>query len=211
MPIPLRMPAPIRRVLPLVLLLRVDTGLQAQTPTLGSQLGGGTTLLYHRDGTPQPLWTVDSIYTVATEFEGAQCIVAHIRRGPAPSREPDRLCLRADTLYRWSSPAGRWEVSRPVGADMTWRMRRANGDTVRYETGRVAQEAIGGVRVDVLPTVVTTVDSLGRPKARLRERYAVTLLTATGGTFDRPDSTDTSQWTPQSTFVLTALGDPRRQ
>jgi hypothetical protein len=91
---------------------------------------------------------------------------------------------------------------------MRWSTRRPNGDSVHYETGSRAEEMIGDLRVVVVPTVVTTVDSLGRPKARLRERFALALATATGGTFERPDPAASGQWKPQSTFVLKELRHP---
>jgi hypothetical protein len=79
---------------------------------------------------------------------------------------------------------------------------RPNGDTVRYVTGAVSEEAIGSRRLRVLTTTVTTIDSAGRPKRRLTERYAVTLTTATGGRFEVPDASSPTGWRTERAFEL---------
>jgi hypothetical protein len=49
---------------------------------------------------------------------------------------------------------------------------------------------------------VTTFDAAGRPKRRLRERYAPSLTTATGGRFELPDSSRAGEWRGQRSFEL---------
>jgi hypothetical protein len=168
---------------------------------LAGQLGQGMELVYTSDGVPQPPWTVDSVRLGVDGLPGAECVLVQIRRNPGGAA-PERFCLAHDTLYRRSKPEDRWEITRPVGPRMQWSTRRANGDSVHYETGATSVETIGGLEIGVVHTQITTVDSLGRAKARLRERYALGLLTATGGTFERPDSTAPGGWQPRSTFEL---------
>ena len=129
--------------------------------------------------------------------------MVHLRRRPDPSpSEESRLCLANDTLYRWDVKLGDWTIMRPVGPRMSWTTRQAGGDVVRYETGRTAEEKISGRAIPVVHATVTTLDSTGRPKRRLRERYALSLATATGGTFEIPDSSRAGEWRGQRTFAL---------
>jgi hypothetical protein len=86
---------------------------------------------------------------------------------------------------------------------------RPNGDVVRYVTGAEREEVIGAFRLRVIDTTVTTTDSTGRPLRRLRERYAVTLTTATGGRFEVPDPTNPTGWKAQQAFELTEIRLPR--
>jgi hypothetical protein len=90
---------------------------------------------------------------------------------------------------------------------MTLVLPRANGDTVRYTTEDNSYETISGMRLQVITTTVLTVDSLGQPKRRLRERYAVSLATATGGVFEVPDPN--AGWRAEQTFELTRMS-PRQ-
>jgi hypothetical protein len=85
---------------------------------------------------------------------------------------------------------------------MSWSSRQPSGDVVRYETGDAAEEKISGRAIPVVATTVTTFDSTGRPKRRLRERYALSLTTATGGTFEVPDSSRAGEWLSQRSFEL---------
>jgi hypothetical protein len=85
---------------------------------------------------------------------------------------------------------------------MSWTSRQTGGDAVRYETGETVEEKISGRSIPVVHTTVTTSDSAGRPKRRLRERYALSLATATGGTFETPDSNRAGTWRGQRSFEL---------
>ena len=182
---------------------------QAQPPRLGAALRAGMTLTYTSDGPAQPPWTIDSVTHGVSGPPGAECAAVSIRRDPAAAPTPaERYCLAQDTLYRWSDRTSRWEISRPVGPSMHWSTTRGNGDTVHYVTAAISREVIGSVSFDVVHTTVTTVDSLGRPKARLRERYAIALLTATGGAFESPDPTANDGWVRRRTFSLSAVAAP---
>ncbi|MGH7561503.1 MAG: hypothetical protein ACRENB_10830 [Gemmatimonadales bacterium] len=79
---------------------------------------------------------------------------------------------------------------------------QSSGDTVHFSTGAVSEETISGRRIVVVATTVLTVDSLGRPKRRLRERYSPGLLTATGGVFEVPDATAAGGWREERAFEL---------
>jgi hypothetical protein len=174
-----------------------------------AQLRTGMVLVYESEGAEQPPWTVDSLRLDAPLLPGARCAVVHLRRRPdAPAAEELRLCVTRDTLYRWEDAGSRWAISRPVGPGMVWTSISANGDTVRFETGAPAQETVSGLPLQVVPTTVTTTDSLGRPKRRLRERYALTLATATGGVFETPDSTAPGAWVARQAFELRRIQVP---
>ena len=172
------------------------------TPRLASGLQAGMHLLYESEGEQQPPWIIDSVGR-ATLREGSECVVVHLRRRPDQS-SPDehRLCLAHDTLYRWEDKRADWSVMRPVGPRMSWTTRQGDGDVVRYETGETAEERISGRAIPVVRTTVTTSDSTGRPRRRLRERYALSLTTATGGTFEIADSGAAGEWRAQRSFEL---------
>ena len=85
---------------------------------------------------------------------------------------------------------------------MVLTINRPNGDTVLYETGAASEETIGTLRIPVIATVVTTRGSDGRPKRRLRERYAISLATATGGVFEVPDPAAPTGWRTEQAFEL---------
>jgi hypothetical protein len=97
---------------------------------------------------------------------------------------------------------------RPVGPAMELTLTRANGDVVRYVTGTVTDEVMGGLRIPVVETTVTTADSTGRPLRRLRERYALTLATATGGRFEVPDPAAPAGWREEQVFELREVRMP---
>jgi len=172
-----------------------------ESPRLASGLEAGMQLRYESEGEQQPPWIIDSV-SRATLREGSECVVIHLRRRPDQS-SPDehRLCLAHDTLYRWEDKRADWSVMRPVGPRMSWTTRQGGGD-VRYETGETAEERISGRAIPVVHTTVTTSDSSGRPKRRLRERYALSLTTATGGTFEIADSGRAGEWRAQRSFEL---------
>lgn len=174
-----------------------------ESARLASGLEAGMQLLYESEGEQQPPWSIDSVSLSAALREGSECAVVHLRRRPDQSPpEESRLCLANDTLYRWDAKRADWAIMRPVGPGMSWTSRQTSGDVVRYETGEAAEEKISGRGVPVVHTTVTTFDSTGRPKRRLRERYALSLTTATGGTFEVPDSTRAGEWQGQRRFEL---------
>lgn len=176
---------------------------------LGAQLEAGAVLVYESEGAAQPPWTIDSLQLGAALRHGSECAIIHLRRRPdQPTPEESRLCLAHDTLYRWDARGERWTVSRPVGPDMVWATRQAGGDSVRYVTGKTREDTVSGQTIPVVLTTVTTADSLGRPKQRLRERYAVGLTTATGGVFETPDSASAGKWRTVRTFELREIRRP---
>jgi hypothetical protein len=139
----------------------------------------------------------------ATLREGSECAVVHLRRRP-DQRPPEesRLCQANDTALPLGGPARDWAIARPIGPGISWTSRQPGGDVVRYETGEAAEEQISGRAIPVVHTTVMTFDSIGRPKGRLRERYALSLTTATGGTFEMPDSSRAGEWLSQRSFEL---------
>ncbi|MGH2609056.1 MAG: hypothetical protein ACRDHF_08190, partial [Tepidiformaceae bacterium] len=128
----------------------------------------------------------------------------------AGQAEPDesRLCVERDTLFAWNARRGAWLPQRPVGPRMAITTVSAAGDTVHFATEDVAEETVAGRRLVVVHTTVTTVDSLGRAKRRLRERYAPTLATATGGRFEVPDPAAPQGWRVEQEFELRAIRGP---
>ncbi len=168
----------------------------------GAQLRQGMELRYESGGAAQPPWTVDSLVLGATLRPGMECAVVRLRRNPDRPPDESRLCVGHDTLYRYEPTAGDWAISRPVGPGMVWETRQPGGDRVRYETGARAEETISGLVIAVVPTTILTTDSLGAPKRRLRERYALSLTTATGGVFEVPDSAAAGGWRASQAFEL---------
>ncbi len=178
---------------------------------LASQLGEGMQLIYESDGRSQRPLTVDSLAVGRPLRPGADCATLSLRKGPTdPKPERSRLCLAADTLYRWDAGRGSWSVFRPVGPDMELTIVRPNGDSVHYANGALGEDMISGTAIPVVSTTATTVDSRGRPRLRVRERYAVTLATATSGTFESPDPSAPGQWVARHTFVLRGLKQATR-
>jgi len=96
----------------------------------------------------------------------------------------------------------------PGGAAHDALDRNRRGDTVHYATGDVAEETVSDRRLAVVHTTVTTVDSVGRPRRRLRERYAPSLATATGGRFEVPDAAAPGGWRVEQEFELRAIRGP---
>jgi len=181
-------------------------GLRYQAAGLASRLDPGTQLFYVSDGRPQPPWIVDSVRTGQPLRPGAECASLTLRRRPAdPKPERSRLCLASDTLYRWEAAAGAWVVSRPVGPDMAVTLVKPNGDSVHYETGALGEDLVSGNAIGVVSTTVTTVDAGGRARLRVRERYAISLATATNGTFEAPDPAAPGRWVVRHTFALKEL------
>jgi len=192
----------------LTLVVAVGIGHQASQPA--ADLRPGMQLVYSSNGADQPAWSVDSVDVDLTAMPNARCARFLLRRRPDQSRaDESRLCVAGDTLYGWSARREAWVPQRPVGPGMSLTTRSPSGDTVRYSTGTKAQETISGYRLTLVETTVTTVDSLGRPKRRLRERYALSLATATGGTFEAPDPASPGGWRAEQVFELRAIRPER--
>jgi hypothetical protein len=173
-------------------------------PRLGADLRTGMQLVYSWDGHDQPPWSLDAVETGGVFKDGAaDCIRLVIRRQPDQVEpEENRLCIVGNNLYGWDPAREGWVKQRPVGPDMELTLGRSNGDTVQYATGAVTEEVVGTFRLSVVATTVTTLDSSGRPRRRLRERYAVSLAAATGGRFEVPDPFTPGAWRTQQVFEL---------
>lgn len=178
-------------------------------PGIGSLLRPGMQLVYYSNGEAQPPWLIDSITTIVAPNPEADCRVVHLRRQPAqPQPDQNRLCLSRDTLFSWDDARRSWFPTRPAASGMRLSVPRRVGGTVEFRTDGVSIDTISGREIPVLVTTVTTLDSLGRPVRRLRERYAIALATATSGTFEIPDSGTTGIWRPQQVFELRAIEQP---
>jgi hypothetical protein len=172
-------------------------------PKLASDLRQGMTLVYASGGQDQPAWSIVSLEVGAALKDQADCARLRIRRRP-DEMEPDdsRLCVEHQTLYAWDTDRAAWLPQRPVGPDMDLTIPRAGGGSVRYVTGIVGVDVIGARRLRVVDTTVTTMDAAGKAVRRLRERYALSLATATGGRFETPDPERPGEWRTQQIFEL---------
>jgi len=183
--------------------------LLAVSDTPGSRLEPGMQLLYGSGGSEQPPWVVERVTTGVTLGGMNGCADARIHVNPGRRDAEARLyCVRGDTLFAWDTTARVHRALRPVGPGMVFEL-RGRTSVSRYETGGVAEERISGVGIPVVATTVTTRDSVGRAIRRLRERYSVGLMTATGGVFEVPDSTAASGWRTELAFDLVRIV-PRR-
>lgn len=191
----------------LVLLLAVAALSQSPDPRPGESLRDGQQLVYRANGADQPPWHVDSVRPEPAPPAAGECVRVFLRRNPDQTRADDtRLCRVRDTLVAWVAARNAWVPQRPVGPRMTLVLPRPNGDTVTYTTGERSTETISGRTIVVIATTVLTVDSLGRPKRRLRERYAQGLVTAAGGVFEEPDGP--GGWKEIQRFDLVAIREP---
>lgn len=173
---------------------------------LAADLRPGMQLIYASAGRDQPPWTIDVVERGLVLKGDADCARLGIRRRVGQTEaDESRLCVDRDTLYAWDATARDWTPQRPVGPHMQLVLSRANGDSVRYETGAPGQETIGGLLLQVVATTVTTFDPSGRPKRRLRERFALALATATGGVFEVPDDSTPTGWRTEQAFELRAI------
>lgn len=178
----------------------------AQRPAAALQTG--MQLVYVSDGVEQDPWVVDSVWLDAALMDRGACARVLLRRRAGQPADDTRVCVRSDTLFGWDARRETWVPQRPVGPNMEFVTPRANGDTVRYATTAYTDAVVSGVALRVLPTVVMTVDSLGRPKRRLEERYALALVTATMGRFEVPDSSAPAGWRTERDFSLRAIRVP---
>ena len=187
--------------------LLLFANLQTGAVRLGGDLTQGLRLVYASNGQEQPAWVVDSVTSRLALLPQGDCARFYLRRRPDQAMaEENRVCVVRDTLFGWDARRAGWQPRRPVGPGMTLVLPQANGDTVTFTTGTPSEEAISERNLVVIPTTVLTVDSLGRPKRRLRERFSPGLVTATGGVFERADSGSAAGWRVEQTFELRAIG-----
>ena len=188
-------------MIPILLLL-----VQESVVPLGGDLRSGMELVYASNGRPQPPWFIESAQTGLMLEGRTGCARILLRRRLAPAQaEESRLCISGDTLFTWSARDSLWRPQRPVRPDMQMSFARPGGDTARYHTSQAGEEVVSGRRLRVIQTEVLTVDSLGRPKRRLRERYAPGLATATGGRFEVPDPSAPGGWRTEQEFELSVI------
>jgi hypothetical protein len=170
----------------------------------GRLLAPGMQLTYSAAGVETPPWTIDRV--ADTTIAGvSQCRLIVVRIAPERAAESRPWCVRGDTLLVWDPALNAHRPLRPLGARMTMEIRGRAGSTSTYVTADAAVETISGLKVDVIPTAVTTRDSTGRLTRRLRERYAHGLATATGGVFEVADSTQPSGWRSTQAFELVRI------
>ena len=178
----------------------------------------GMALVYSSDGVESPPWAIDSVQRLVSVGPHEGCVRIRLRTSPAQAVPDTRQhCVDGATMMNWDERAGTLRPARPLGARAVLEIPQANGGRVRYETGDLSVEQIPHQRgptttlptaVGVLPTTVTTFDSAGRIVRRLRERFSITLATATGGVFEIPDSTQAGGWRVQRRFELVAIRQP---
>lgn len=178
-------------------------------PPLGSLLTPRMELVYASDGVETP-WAVDSV-THDTTFGGRRgCVRMRIRTSPTQQTADTRAqCADSAMMYSWDTTTSSLRAIRPLTPNTTVEFDLSGGRKTRYETTHFTRDVIGGQVIDVLPTTVTTLDANGRAVSRLRERFAITLATATGGTFESPDITARGGWRETRSFELVAIRPPK--
>jgi hypothetical protein len=173
---------------------------------VASRLTKGAQLFYFTDGRAQPPWIVDSVQTGQSFRPNADCASMTIRRTPSDTKpERSRVCVSGDTLYRLEAGKKDWKAARPVGPDMTLLMVTARGDSILYETGALGEDLISGDAIPVVSTTITTVDAKGQRRRRIRERFAVSLATATTGVIELPDPAAPGNWMVKHNYSLKEL------
>lgn len=180
-----------------VLLIGALVGAGGQTPRPGEGLVAGMVLEYST-GTGTSKWVIDSV----AGRGDPECGRVWLRRDTTSESRHD--CVRAGVLERWSDGSSRWVEQRPVGLGGRRSYRRGAG-TVEFLVEGFGVDTISGAAVPVVVTTVTTFDSAGVARRRLRERYAIGLTTATWGRFEAMDAGSPSGWTTQQEFRLVAI------
>jgi hypothetical protein len=174
-------------------------------------------LVYASDGATSPPWTIDSTTRLITLGAPSHCVRLTLRTSPTQATPEIRLhCVENGIMMTRDERSGMTRPARPLGARASLEIAQANGGRVRYETGDVSEERINvevsgaGMPnvIPVLPTTVTTFDSTGKVVRRLRERFSIGLATATGGTFEVPDSAQAGGWRVVRRFELVAIRLP---
>ena len=174
---------------------------------LASQLQDGMRLEYVSEGGPPSTWLVGNATPVANSPAGSDCMRYVVQKGPEPGAADSlRQCVRGDTLFAIDR-YGDWAPMRPVGPSMRLEIRRTNGSTL-IETAALAADTVGGVAIPVVITTYTIRGPGGQAIQQLRERYAVSLGTATRGVFYEADATAPEGWKVQRTFQLSAIKRP---
>ena len=175
----------------------------------GQLLRQGMELVYSSGGMENPPWNVEAIVRDTVLGGVAMCSIARIRMTAGQGLTDVRAhCVRGDTLFGWDSANARHRVLRPLGPRMTIVFPASDGRTVTYETADLAKEVVDGIELVVVPTIIITRDSTGRPVRRLQERYANALTSAVGGTFEAADSSSPGGWRVDRAFQLVRIRQP---
>jgi hypothetical protein len=177
------------------------------TPRIASDLRAGMQLVYSSGDQLQAPWVVEAVDAPAPLKPGADCARVSIRRQPSAPAAETRLCVEGGMVHGFDAAKNTWVAQRPVGPNMRLEIPGTTG-SVRYETGAVADAVVGALRLRAVETTVSTLDASGAIIRRLRERYAVSLTTAVGGTFEVPDAAAPGGWRPQQVFELREIRLP---
>lgn len=166
---------------------------------LAASLESGMELVYVSEQGEQPAWVVDSIDLRARFGDRFNCAYVSFAR-----TDIRRLCLAGDTLLAWNERSNRLEPQRVVGPNAAMTSSGPRGGRILYQTGRPEQAEVSGHRLTVIPTTIITFDSTGQAIRRLRERYALSLVTAVDGVFETVDSA--GGWRSHGRFTLVRIG-----
>jgi hypothetical protein len=181
-------------------------GSQARA-TLASQLRDGMRIEYSADPGAPSVWLIGAVTPVPNLPAGSDCMRYVVQKGPTPGgADTLRQCARADTLFSIDR-YGDWIPMRPVGPGMKLDIRRTNGSTL-IETAAAAADTIGGVIVPVVVTTYTIRGPNGQAIQQLRERFALSLGTATRGAFYEADPVAADGWKLQRSFRIERLVQP---
>ena len=175
-----------------------------QPPRPGAALVPGLQLVYTSGADTQPVWTIDSVDWNRPHEGRGGCSRVVLRTG-APAVDVRWLCRSGDTLLSWTARNKRWSPQRPLSHSVTLILPRPNGGHTTYDVAAVECDVVGDARIATVVTTIVQSDSAGRAVRRLRERYAPSLATATGGIFEVRNG-DT--WEAERNFKLVALRYP---
>jgi hypothetical protein len=176
-------------------------------PRLASQLQDGMKIEYSADPGSPSTWLIGTAIPIANQDAGSDCMRYVVQKGPEPGPADSlRQCVRGDTLFAINR-YGDWTMMRPVGASMKVEVRRTNGGTT-IETGAAAADTIGGVSVPVVLTTYTIQGPNGQAIQQLRERFALSLGTATRGMFYEADPAAPDGWKLQRSFRIERIVRP---
>ena len=181
----------------------------ASGPAPGTLLERGVSLAYTSNGREQLPWLIDSVQRNVAHAGRFGCARIWMRRGgPQAPSELRFVCVSGDTLFSWNNATNAWRADRPVGANMRLAVVQSSGARVVYETSALGERSVGGERVPFVATTIVTMDTAGKAVRRLRESYAVSLVTALDGVFEVPDSSRAGAWKEQQRFELLRIERP---
>ncbi len=190
----------------IVLAIAIIVALQGAAKP-GGLLRPGTVLVYSTGGV-ETSWTIDSVAADTTLGGRTGCVRLRLRTSPQQRESSVRAwCVDGATLTTWDDRTGAHRPARPAAAGSRLEL-KSGANTVRFETGAMSVDTIGGVAIPVVPTVVVTRDSSGAAVRRLRERFSAGLLTATSGVFEVPDTSRSGAWREERRFTLVAIRQP---